>query len=75
MENPTALFTGIDTAKVCCDVAYILDDRQRKPQYLCKVKSTKQGIEKMVKHLQSRFTQQHSTSFMWPALASTGSIA
>ena len=57
MDNPTIIFIGIDTAKEHCDIAYTLDDRHHKPQHLGKIKSTKQGIEKMVKHFQSKFPQ------------------
>lgn len=55
MSNNNILFIGLDTAKEYSEVAYTLDDRSHKPCLLSKIKTTKQGIEKLVRQLQSKY--------------------
>ena len=49
------VFIGLDTAKENSDVAYSFDDRDHKPCSMGKIRSTKQGLEKLVRHFQSKY--------------------
>ena len=55
MNNPTTLFIGLDTAKEHTEVAYSDEDRKHTPCPLGKIRSTKQGVEKLARQLQSKY--------------------
>ena len=55
MNNPTILFIGLDTAKEHTEVAYSHEDRKHTPCPLGKIRSTKQGVEKLARQLQSKY--------------------
>ena len=54
MNNSNIIFVGLDTAKEFSEVAYGLDDRDHKPCLLSRIRSTKQGVEKLCRQLQSK---------------------
>ena len=54
MNNTTILFVGLDTAKEHSEVAYSTEDRTHKPTLSGKIRTTKQGIEKLARQLQSK---------------------
>ena len=55
MNNPSIVFIGLDTAKEHTEVAYSLDERQHKPCALGRIRTTKQGITKLARQLQSKY--------------------
>lgn len=55
MNNSNIIFVGLDTAKEFSEVAYSLDDRDHKPCLLSRIRSTKQGVEKLCRQLQSKY--------------------
>jgi len=55
MNNSNTIFVGLDTAKEFSEVAYSLDDRAYKPSLLSRIRSTKQGVEKLCRQLQSKY--------------------
>lgn len=55
MNNSNTIFVGLDTAKEFSEVAYSLDDRDHKPCLLSRIRSTKQGVEKLCRQLQSKY--------------------
>lgn len=55
MNKSTILFIGLDTAKEHSEVAYTFDDRNHKPCLLSRIRSTKQGITKLSRQLQSKY--------------------
>jgi transposase len=55
MNNHSILFIGLDTHKESTEVAYSLDSRDESLVHLGKIKTTKQGFEKLVRQLQSKF--------------------
>ena len=54
MNHPTIIFVGLDTAKEHTEVAYTFEDRSHQPCLLSKIRSTKQGVEKLARQLQSK---------------------
>ena len=54
MNKSNIIFVGLDTAKEHSEVAYTFDDRNHKPCLLSKIRSTKQGVEKLARQLQSK---------------------
>ncbi len=54
MNNSNIIFVGLDTAKEFSEVAYSVDDRAHKPCLLSRIRSTKQGLEKLCRQLQSK---------------------
>ena len=55
MNKSNIVFIGLDTAKEHSEVAYTFDDRNHKPCLLSKIRSTKQGVEKLARQLQSKY--------------------
>ena len=55
MNKSNIIFIGLDTAKEHSEVAYTFDDRNHKPCLLGKIKSTKPGVEKLARQLQSKY--------------------
>ncbi len=55
MNNHSILFIGLDTHKISSEVAYSPDGRNEPLVHLGKIKTTKQGFEKLVRQLQSKF--------------------
>jgi hypothetical protein len=54
MTNNNIIFIGFDTAKTNTEVAYAEIGYDSKPVYHSKIRTTKQGIEKLVRLLQSK---------------------
>jgi len=55
MSNPNIVFIGLDPAKESSEVAYTFDDRNHRPCSLGKIATSKQGIEKLVRQMQSKY--------------------
>jgi transposase len=55
MNDSNILFIGLDTAKEYTEVASVSDVRTDKPVTLGKIRTTKQGIQKRVRQLQSKY--------------------
>lgn len=53
MSNNNILFIGLDTHKESTEVAYSLDGRSESAVHYGKIKTTKQGFEKLVRQFQS----------------------
>ena len=74
MNNTTILFVGLDTAKEYSEVAYSTEDRTYKPTLSGKIRTTKQGIEKLARQLQSKHPVLPCISSMKQARVGIGSI-
>lgn len=55
MSNHSIIFIGLDTHKESTEVAYSPDCRDEPTVHSGKIKTTKQGFEKLVRQLQSKF--------------------
>lgn len=55
MQNDTILFIGLDTHKEFTEVAYCLDHRGSEIHNLGRIQSTKLGVAKLARTLQSKF--------------------
>lgn len=53
--NTTILYIGLDTAKTYTEVACAEIGHDTKPSYHSKIRTTKQGVEKLVRQLQSKY--------------------
>jgi len=53
--NNITIFVGLDTAKTNTEVACAEVGHDTKPTLHSKIKTTKQGIEKLVRQLQSKY--------------------
>jgi transposase len=55
MNNNSIIFIGLDTHKENTEVAYSLDNRNKPIVHHGKIKTTKQGFEKLVRVFQSKY--------------------
>jgi len=55
MSKDTILFIGLDTAKEHTEVAYVGECYDEKPQLSTRIRSTKQGVEKLARQMQSKY--------------------
>lgn len=55
MSNHSIIFIGLDTHKESSEVAYSPDSRDEPVVHFGKIKTTKQGFEKLVRQLQSKY--------------------
>ena len=59
--NSNIVFIGLDTAKQHTEVAYTFDDREHKPCQMGRIRTNKQGFEKLARQLQSKYP--HATLY------------
>ena len=55
MQNPNIVFIGMDTHKETSDISYILDGYGHQANYLGKIPSRKNAVEKLVRQMQSKY--------------------
>ncbi len=71
MKNDSIVFVRMDTHKEFTEIAYSLDGRDNDIIHLGRIQSTKQGLLKLARQLQSKYP--HATlHFMKQALVVTG---